>query len=132
MTECIIAEVPHSKGRLRKSMCRRHWIRSQRYGDPLIVHTSIPPHRELEDHGEWRGTNASYSAFHKRVTRHRGPASGLTCIQEDDSCHGRIEWSCQGDYNDIWDYSPECHSHNKRNGVSWATWRAEHPLKVAT
>lgn len=128
MTECIIAEVPHSKGRLRKSMCRRHWIRERRYGSPLIVHSSIPPHKELEDHGEWRGTNASYSAFHKRVTSHRGPArDNGGCAREDETCSGPIQWACQGDYGDLNDYVPMCASHNRRDSVSWATWRAEHP-----
>ena len=131
--ECIVDELPHTPGRLRRSMCGKHWKRSQRHGDPLIVHPSgTQTPLQLEEHGEWRGDQASYGAFHKRVAYHRGRASDFgPCILEDDTCKGQIEWGCQGDYNDIFDFSPMCHSHNRRDTVSWHDWRAEHPLEVA-
>jgi hypothetical protein len=36
---CIVADTSHSPGRLRKGMCRKHYERASRHGDPMMTRT---------------------------------------------------------------------------------------------
>ena len=58
---------------------------------------------------------AAYRNAHYRVERQRGKAAEYTCECGDEACGGQMTWSnISGEYEDPWDYTPMCLSHNMR------------------
>ena len=79
----------------------------------VLDRTEIPRHpvgcsRWGDEHPLWRGDQASYLAFHKRVERARGkPQHCKRCGMSDPD--RKYQWAnLTGNYADIWDYERMC------------------------
>jgi len=56
-------------------LCQMHWARNKRTGSPHIVRA----HPKMEEHYEWKGSSASYSAIHRRLYKIYGKAGNHSC-----------------------------------------------------
>lgn len=59
-------------------MCGTHYQRFLRTGSPLVVR--VAPHFAGAEHPNWRGTDISYGAAHRRVWKTKGSASLHLCV----------------------------------------------------
>ena len=87
---CILAECGEMQDG-NSPYCKKHDTRARRHGDP---HIAIPQAaRNLprgEDHRQWTGDEATYSAVHQRIRKAFGSASQYKCI---DCGHDAAHWS---------------------------------------
>jgi hypothetical protein len=104
---CTVVEdgsVCGDKAHARK-MCTKHYLRWRKYGDPLTVRQ----HCQGEDHPNWKGADASFTAQHHRIRRIRGnPDHCEHCGTVKPA--SRFEWAFNntGDRNNVWDYLSLC------------------------
>ncbi len=85
----------------------------------LGIETRIPYKRNQkgEDNSSWKGSEATYAAYHYRVQSARGKADHCeSCGRSDDGI--AYDWANQtGNYEDVNDYKQMCRScHFKKDG----------------
>lgn len=91
-----------------RSMCKRHYSRVLRHGDPSVVKPGGGSRGRGPQHPNWKGRSVSYRSAHMRVQHIRGKASAQLCV-----CgHPAQDWAY--DYSDP---SPLMGSNGKREMV---------------
>jgi hypothetical protein len=91
-------------------------VKVQRIVERFIAERRQPGPRDQsgERNPQWKGSGASYGAFHFRVEAARGKPSQCVCCDDADP-DGRYEWAnLTGRYDDIFDYIRLCVTCHRR------------------
>ena len=118
MNPCIVEGCDNSQHpKAAKGMCRKHYYKLQRYGDPLFKYV-----RPLID-------NPGYSAVHKNLVKYRGRADKYQCAKCNNAAN---QWACVDNLTELEtvkgyqvkysknldDYRPMCYScHRKADKI---------------
>lgn len=102
LATCIVEGCDKPPGSGTGRMCKMHYTRLQRHGDPLVTR----PNRLRDD-------QVNYFQFHDRIRKARGKATGYECVM----CGAPARewaWIHGTDDRDISNYMPLCHGCHRR------------------